>query len=67
MPLLYTAMFFKIRHAVLNNQPTEFSKALRFMTEEFDSKFFYWSLVEMMKKLLLMGAMSLVYPGMWPG
>jgi len=63
MPFLYFGMFWRVRRALLNNQPTEFSQALRFMTEEFNPRFFYWSLVEMIKKLVLMGAMSLVYPG----
>merc|ERR1711935_38462 len=63
MPLLYAGIFWRVRRAVGNNQPTELSHALRFMTDDFDTSFFFWDLVEMMKKLVLMGAMSTVYPG----
>ena len=63
VPLFYGVLFWKIRHAVWSGKPTPLSKAVSFLTEDFDAPFFYWELVESYKKLLLVGVMSVVMPG----
>ena len=37
--------------------------ALDFLTGEYDRPFFFWELVEVMKKLILVGVLSVVAPG----
>ena len=46
-----------------SGEQTELSKSVTFLTEEYDTAFFFWELVEVLKKLLLAGAMSVVMPG----
>ena len=63
VPCLYLGLFYRVRHAVWSETPTGFSEAISFLTEEYDAAFFFWELVEVLKKLLLVGAMSVAMPG----
>ena len=63
VPLSYMALFYWARHALRTEVPTQLSKALDFLVGEFDSNYFFWELLEVTKKLLLVGAMSIVKPG----
>ena len=46
-----------------SGKPTQLSAAISFLTEEYDGPFFAWELVEVLKKLLLVGAMSVLMQG----
>ena len=63
VPLFYMALFFKARRAIWANQPTSLSTSLEFLIGDYDAAYFFWELVEVLKKLLLVGAMSVVMPG----
>ena len=52
-----------MRHAVWLDEPSELKRAIRFLTEEYAPTFFFWELVEVLKKLVLVGLMSVVMPG----
>ena len=63
VPCCYLLLFYKVRHSVWKDEPTILSKSLGFFTEEYETTFFFWELIESVKKLLLVGAMSIVMPG----
>ena len=63
VPCCYLLLFYKVRHAMWNDERTVLSKSITFLTEEFDQTFYFWELVEVVKKLILVGAMSVVLPG----
>ena len=63
VPLSYTVLFVKARRAIWAEKPTSLSKALDFLVGDYDAAYFFWELVEVLKKLLLVGAMSIVKPG----
>ena len=63
IPLSYAVLLYKVRHDVWSGTPTKLSEAVTFLTEEYDAAFFFWELVEVMKKLVLVGVMSIVMPG----
>ena len=60
------------RHARCSSSPSSSSSirpalslavAVSFLTAEYEPTFFFWELVEVLKKLLLVGVMSVVVPG----
>ena len=53
----------QVRRAVWSGEPTKLSRSIGFLTEEFDKSYFGWELVEVVKKLVLVGLMSVVMPG----
>ena len=63
VPIAYSLLFWKVRHAAWSQTPDGLSKSITFLTEEYDPAFFFWELLEVIKKLLLVGAMSIVMPG----
>ena len=63
VPCAYVGLFWKVRHPVWDEEPTMLSSSVRFLTGEYDKAFFFWELVEVLKKLVLVGAMSVVVPG----
>ena len=63
VPFAYLFLFYKVRHAVWKAEATKLSKSMAFLTAEYDKAYFFWELVEVLKKLLLVGAMSVVLPG----
>ena len=63
VPCCYLLLLYKVRHAVWTGQPTLLSSSVTFLTEEYSKIFFFWEMVEVMKKLVLVGAMSVVLPG----
>ena len=52
-----------LRLAAWSGTATKLSRSLSFLTEEYDTTFFFWELVESYKKLALVGVMSVVLPG----
>ena len=63
VPIAYMFLFWKVRHAVWSSTTTGLSESIKFLTEEYDTAFFFWELLEVLKKLLLVGAMSVVMEG----
>ena len=63
VPCFYLALFWRVRHAKWSDTTTKLSRSIGFLTEEYNSAWFFWELVEVLKKLLLVGAMSVVLPG----
>ena len=63
VPLAYSYLFWKVRKDVWTHQDSPLANAINFLTQEYESAFFFWELIEVLKKLLLVGAMSLVMPG----
>ena len=63
VPVAYVALLYKARHAVWTGRRTKLSQSITFLTEEYAPTFFFWELVEVLKKLILVGVMSVVMPG----
>ena len=63
MPIGYAWLLFSVRHALWRDEPTTLSASVSFLTTEYDPAFFFWELVEVLRKLLLVGVMSVVLPG----
>ena len=42
---LYMALLFKARHAIWEEHPSELSRALSFLTRDYESQHLYWELV----------------------
>ncbi len=61
--LLYGILFHKAKRAILDEKPTALSRALGFLTLDFENAWFAWELVEAWKKLFLVGFCVLIYPG----
>ena len=53
MPLMYAFLLYRCHQAVLNHQPTALSRAIRFLWSEYEDKYYWWELVELVKKLVL--------------
>ena len=51
--LLYAVLFHKARRAILDEKPTALSRALGFLTLDFEKTFFWWELVEAWKKCMV--------------
>ena len=65
VPCAYLFLFWKVRHAVWleETEPSELASAIRFLTGEYQKAYFFWELIDVLKKLVLVGFMSLVMPG----
>jgi len=57
--LLYAA-----RKAILKTRPTGLSRAIGFLYREFEPQFFWWELVEMLRRFVLVGLMVLAQGSM---
>ena len=53
LPLLYGALLFRSRHAILNHQPSTLSRAIRFLWFDYDDRYFWFEMVELVQKLVL--------------
>ena len=53
LPLLYGALLFRCRRAILNHQPTTLSRAIRFLWFDYDDRYFWFEMVELVQKLVL--------------
>ena len=60
--LLYVALLAKARPALLANKPTPLSTALGFLVRDYTADYYWWEMLEMWKKLLLVGFAVLVQP-----
>ena len=63
VPVGYLVLFWKVRDAVWQKRQTPLARSISFLTEEYDTVFFFWELIEVLKKLILVGAMSVVMFG----
>ena len=61
--LLYVALLFLARQAILDSKPTSLSKTLDFLVRDYEPAYLWWELVEAWKKLFLVGFTVLVNPG----
>jgi hypothetical protein len=63
MPLLYAALLFRCRHAILKHQPSTLSRAIRFLWFDYDDRCFWFEMVELGQKLVLTNFLLLVNLG----
>ena len=63
IPLMSLALLLAARKAILTERPTALSRALSFLHQDYEPKMFYWELVEIGKKLFLVGFCVLILPG----
>ena len=59
MILVVSALLFKARRAILSRRHTLLSSAISFLYREFETQFFWWELVEMLRRFVLVGLMVL--------
>ena len=53
LPLLYGALLFRCRRAILNHQPSTLSRAIRFLWFDYNDRCFWFEMVELVQKLVL--------------
>ena len=63
VPLLSLGLLLRARTAILTEHPTPLSRALSFLHQDMEPRFFWWEIVEIGKKLLLVGFFTLIVPG----
>ena len=61
--VLYILLFRKANKAILNEKSTALSRALGFLTLDFEKEYYAWELFEAWKKLFLVGFCVLIVPG----
>ena len=59
----YWALLLRACRAIKRRQPTPLSDALRFLHEEYSVEYWFWELVEMARRLVLVGFLVPVSPG----
>ena len=60
LPLLYAFLLYRCRRAILDHQPSELSRATRFLWSEYEAKFLWYEMFELSKKLVLTNAILFV-------
>ena len=63
VPVAYTLLLTSARHHLLTEKRTPLTHALRFLHAEYKPSLFWWELVEVTRRLLLVGIAVLVSPG----
>ena len=63
MPVLYLVLLRAAKKAIIEDQPTALSRALNFLHKDFEPKCYYWEVVEVMKKIILVGFASIILRG----
>ena len=61
--VVYGALLFAARTAIRKGKSTLLSEATRFLHREYESDFFWWELMEMARRVVLVGIMVLVWRG----
>ena len=64
MLALNASLLFAARHAILKKRPTKLSSAISFLYREYETHFFWWELVEMLRRFVLVGLMVLAQGSM---
>ncbi|KAL3912703.1 MAG: hypothetical protein SGPRY_008246, partial [Prymnesium sp.] len=57
--VLVAVLLFSARHAIYSNTPTRLSRATAFLHREYQPHLFWWELVEMLRRIVLVGLMVL--------
>ena len=57
-------LLFAARNAILKTRPTILSRSIAFLHREFEPQFFWWELVEMLRRFVLVGLMVLAQGSM---
>ena len=64
MLALNAGLLFTARHTIHGDAaPTVLSEAIAFLYQEYEPVFFWWELIEMARRFVLVGAFMLVWPG----
>jgi hypothetical protein len=63
VPLLYTYLLFRCRTALREGRPSQLSSALKFLHDEYSPHFYLWELIEILRKLILIGFLVFVWTG----
>ena len=61
--VLNASLLFCARAAIVNRRETTLSKATAFLHKEYEPHVFWWELVEMLRRLMLVGLMVIVHNG----
>ena len=59
----YALLLLRAREAIVSSSPTPLSQALAFLHREYRPNFWWWELVDMLRRLLLVGFAVVVLPG----
>ena len=60
---IFAALLLHARKAILAKRPTLLSQAVRFLYREYQPDFYYWEIMEMLRRVVLVGFMVLVQRG----
>jgi len=63
LPLVCSVLLMHVREAILSKELTPLSRAIAFLWREFKPDFFWYEVVEMFKRVLLVGLMQLAWQG----
>ena len=63
LPIAYTGLLYSARAHLLAAEKTPLTQALRFLHSEYKPEFFWWELVEVLRRFLLVGVAVLISPG----
>ena len=63
IPALYTALLCLASKALRTETETPLSAALGFLHREFEPRYFWWEILEVVKKLVLVGFAAIIRPG----
>ena len=61
--VLNASLLFCARKAIVSKRETTLSKAIEFLHKEYEPHIFWWELVEMIRRFVLIGIMIVVYNG----
>ena len=61
--VLNASLLFCARKAITSKRETPLSKAIAFLHKEYEPHLFWWELVEMLRRFVLIGIMVVVYNG----
>ena len=56
-------LLYKASPAVVSGKPTHFSRAVEFLYKDYEVRTFWWELMEMLRKFLLVGIFVILDPG----
>ena len=64
VPLLYASLLYRARASLeRRHAPTQLSRSLGFLVDGYNPGYFWWELIELLRKLLLTGFLALLQPG----
>ena len=63
VPILFALLLHCARRAILSGRPTSLSTAIAFLHREYRPRRYWWELVEMLRRLLLVGVLVVIRQG----